>query len=165
MARACRIPPPIDPGVLCIDGVEISTTGGHYAVVGMGLSPYPLGGEPRDVVEDVRRLGGFGVAAHPDSPKLALRWRDWAAAFDGMEWLNADSEWRDKSTLRLTHTFLEFLWRGPEALASLFGRPDMTLARFDALTRQRRIVTLAGADAHARMGFRNRTDPYRKGRR
>src|SRR5512133_1796541 len=38
-------------GVLCIDGVEIGTSGGHYAAMGMRPSPYPLGGEPRDVVE------------------------------------------------------------------------------------------------------------------
>ncbi len=150
-------------GVLCIDGVEISSSGGHYAAVGMRPSAYPLGGEPRDVVEDVTRLGGFGVAAHPDSPKLALRWRDWAAPFDGVEWLNSDSEWRGKSARTLTHTFLEFLLRGPESLAALFGRPDMTLARFDVLTRQRRVVTLAGADAHARLGFRNSADPYQDG--
>src|SRR5690349_7909511 len=37
-------------GVLTIDGLEISTTGGHYAVIGMPASPYPLAGEPEDVV-------------------------------------------------------------------------------------------------------------------
>src|SRR5437773_1293062 len=55
-------------GVLCLDAVEISTTGGHYIAIDMPASPYPLGGEARDVVEDVKRLGGFGIAAHPDSP-------------------------------------------------------------------------------------------------
>src|SRR2546426_4280648 len=39
----------------------------------------PICGEARDVVEDVRRLGGFGIAAHPDSPKTELRWREWTA--------------------------------------------------------------------------------------
>src|SRR5712671_780210 len=63
-------------GVLCLDGVEVSTTGGHYIALEMPPSPYPLGGEPRDVVEDVKRLGGFGIAAHPDSPKAELRWRE-----------------------------------------------------------------------------------------
>jgi hypothetical protein len=150
-------------GVLCIDGVEISTAGGHYAAVGMRPSPYPLAGEPRDVVEDVARLGGFGVAAHPDSPKPALRWREWSAPFDAIEWLNSDSQWRDKSNGRLVHTLLEYLLRGPESLASLFSRPDVTLARFDALSRQRRVVALAGADAHARIGLRGGGDPYQDG--
>src|SRR3712207_7318586 len=45
---------------------------------------------------DVRRFGGFGFAAHPGSPKADLRWTDWEAPFDGLEWLNADSEWRDE---------------------------------------------------------------------
>src|SRR5438045_8056908 len=70
-------PPMYRSGVLCLDGVEISTTGGHYVAIDIPAAPYPLGGEARDVVEDVRRLGGFGIAAHPDSPKRELRWSDW----------------------------------------------------------------------------------------
>src|SRR5437870_7818393 len=81
-------------GVLCLDAVEISTTGGHYLAVDMPPAPYPLGGEARDVVEDVRRLGGFGISAHPDSAKPDLRWREWTAAFDGIELLNLDTGWR-----------------------------------------------------------------------
>ena len=45
--------------MLIIDGVEISTTRGHYGAVGLTASPYPLGGEAREVAEDVERLGGF----------------------------------------------------------------------------------------------------------
>ena len=87
-------PPAYRSGVLCLDGVEISTNGGHYVALDMPPSPYPLAGEARDVVEDVRRLGGFGIAAHPDSPKPQLRWRDWNAPFDGVEMLNLDTGWR-----------------------------------------------------------------------
>src|SRR5438874_13804427 len=65
-------PPMYRSGVLCLDGVEVSTKGGHYVALDMPASPYPLHGEARDVVEDVRRLGGFGIAAHPDSPKPQL---------------------------------------------------------------------------------------------
>src|SRR5213076_788869 len=85
-------------GVLCLDGVEISTTGGHYVALDMPGSPYPLAGEPRDVVEDVRRFGGFGIAAHPDSPKLELRWREWSAPFDAIEIVNLDTAWRQRMT-------------------------------------------------------------------
>src|SRR5438477_11647431 len=60
-------PPTYRAGVLCLDGVEISTTRGHYVAIGMPPSPYPLGGERRDVVEDVKRLGAFGIAAPADS--------------------------------------------------------------------------------------------------
>src|SRR6186997_1052166 len=81
-------PPAYRSGVLALDGVEISTNGGHYMALDMPPSPYPLGGDARDVVEDVRRLGGLGIAAHPDSPKPELRWRAWTAPFDGMEFLN-----------------------------------------------------------------------------
>src|SRR5579872_4314772 len=87
-------PPAYRSGVLCMDGVEISTVGGHYVALDMGAAPYPLGGEARDVVADVKRLGGFGIAAHPDSPKPELQWRDWAAPFDGVELLNPDTSWR-----------------------------------------------------------------------
>src|SRR5215510_5186908 len=30
----------------------------------------------------------------PDAPKTELRWRDWAAPFDGIELVNPDSSWR-----------------------------------------------------------------------
>ena len=67
-------PPEYIDGVLVLDGVEISTDEGHYVAIDMPRAPYPLGGAADAVVEDVRRLGGFGIAAHPDSPKPALRW-------------------------------------------------------------------------------------------
>jgi len=59
-------------GVLTIDGVELNTTAGHYAAFGLPQSPYPIAGAPDDVIDDVHRLGGFGVAAHPGSPRASL---------------------------------------------------------------------------------------------
>ena len=61
--------PAYHSGVLCIDSTEISTDGGHYVAVDLPKAPYPLGGEVAGVVEDVQRLGGFGVIAHPGSKK------------------------------------------------------------------------------------------------
>lgn len=145
-------PPAYLSGVLCIDGVEISTNGGHYVALGMTPAPYPLGGDPAAVVEDVARLGGFGIAAHPDSPKDSLAWKDWDAPIDGIEWLSADSEWRDESRATLAHTLLSYFVRPGPAIASMFDRPVATLQRWDQLSRYRRIVALAGHDAHGGIG-------------
>ena len=143
-------PPIYHRGVLILDGVEVSTTEGHYLAIGHQGSPYPLGGEARDVVEDIARLGGFGVAAHPFSAKKSLRWKDWTAPIDGIEWLNTDSAWRDEPLHRLALGILHYPFRPSEAIASLFDRPIEALDRWDTMTQGRRVVALAGADAHVR---------------
>ena len=162
-------PPQYRAGVLCLDGVEISTTGGHYIALDMPPSPYPLAGEPRDVVEDVRRLGGFGIAAHPDSPKLELKWREWSAPIDGVELLNPDTAWRGwleqardpvtkwPARRRLAFALVGYLYRPSEVMASLI-QPSRAFYNWEALTRRRRVVALAGVDAHAKLAPRS-ADP------
>jgi len=155
-------PPQYRDGVLCIDAVEISTAAGHYIAIGIPKAPYPLAGEARDVVADVARLGGLGVIAHPDSAKGELRWQEWAAPFDAIEWLNTDSEWRDETTGRLAQAIATYPFRPIETLTALLDRPDTTLRRWDALTQRRPVVGLAGTDAHARVGLQDdASDPYR----
>jgi hypothetical protein len=158
-------PPQYRSGVLTIDAVEISTSGGHYIAIGLPQSPYPLGGDVTGVIEDVARLGGFGIVAHPDSAKTGLQWRDWAAPFDGIEWLNADSEWRDERRERAARALASYPFRPVETLGSFLDRPETTLMRWDALTQRRPVVALAGADAHARVGWRSGddTDGYGRG--
>jgi hypothetical protein len=146
-------PPVYLSGVLILDGVEISTDAGHYVAIDMRAAPYPLGGAGDAVVEDVARLGGFGIAAHPDSPKAALRWTDERAPIDGIEWLNADSEWRGEPRARMVRAGIGYLLRPGPAVVSLFDRP-VTLARWDRMTKTRPVVGLAGADAHGGVGRR-----------
>ena len=141
-------PPQYRSGVLTLDSVEISTSGGHYIAIGLPQTPYPLGGEPDTVVEDVRRLGGFGVVAHPTSPKSGLNWRDPELVVDAVEWLNADSQWRDESTVHLLTTVLRYPFRPTVTLASLLDRPDDALAMWDRASWDRQTVGLAGHDAH-----------------
>jgi hypothetical protein len=153
-------PPSYRAGVLCLDGVEISTAHGHYVAVGLPRMPYPLAGHPRAVIDDVRRFGGLGFVAHPGSPKGDLQWGDWDAAFDGLEWLNADSEWRDEFWGSLGGVLLTYAIRPVETLVGLLDRPDPVLRRWDRVALTRRVPGLAGADAHARLGFRQWSDPY-----
>ena len=156
--RASDLPRYID-GVLVIDGVEVSTWAGHYAAIGAAASPYPLGGEPEAVVEDVRRLGGFGIAAHPGSSKEGLKWRDWDAPFAALEWLNADSEWRDRPR-DLWRALATYPWRPAATVTALLDRPVFELAQWDQTTARRPVVGLAAHDAHARLGLRGVGEPY-----
>jgi hypothetical protein len=153
-------PPTYRHGVLCIDAVEISTHHGHLVALGLPRSPYPLAGEGRDVVEDVRRMGGMSIAAHPTSAKAELQWTDWDVRLDGLEWMNADSEWRDESLLALPRVLLTYPFRRAETLATILDRPDEALRRWDSLTARRPTVALAGSDAHARIALTSVGEPY-----
>ena len=147
-------------GVLCIDAVEINTASGHLVALGLPRVPYSLGGETRDVVEDVRRLGGMAIAGHPTSTRPQLRWTDWSVRLDGIEWANADSEWRDEPFHAFARTLLTYPFRRPETLATLLDRPDEALRRWDGLTQERPTVAVAGADAHARIALTSVGDAY-----
>jgi hypothetical protein len=152
-------PPSYRSGVLTLDAVELNTTGGHYGAIGLAAAPYPLAGTAEAVIEDVRRLGGFGIAAHPGSPRPSLRWTAWDAAFDGLEWINGDSEWRDEPRLPLARALFTYMFRAPESMARLLDRPGDVLERWDALSATRHVVALAGIDAHAWLGYGQNTDP------
>ncbi len=145
-------PPEYLHGVLCVDGVEVSTNQGHYVALGAATAPYRLGGDADAVAEDVARLGGFGIAAHPFSPRPELAWSDWNVPLDGIEWLNADSEWRDERKPALASALLGYLSRPGGALASLLDRPDAALAKLDELAGKRHVVAVAGHDAHGGFG-------------
>ena len=148
-------------GVLCIDAVEVSTSEGHVVALGLtARAPYRLGGEARAVIEDVARLGGVSFAAHPDSSKPSLRWDDWEAPFDGVEWLNGDSEWRDEPPLSLARALLTYPLRQAETMAALFDNTGEVLRRWDEMTLRRRVVALAAADAHASLGLTEGTNAY-----
>jgi hypothetical protein len=163
-------PPQYRSGVLCLDGVEISTNGGHYLAIDMPASPYPLAGEARDVVEDVRRLGGFGIAAHPDSPKPQLRWTEWRAPMDGVELLNPDTGWRVwvqqasggdapwPARRRLLAALLDYPFRPAPVITSLLRRSSDTVNRWTDLASRRRVVAIGGVDAHAKIAPRS-ADP------
>jgi hypothetical protein len=155
-------PPMYRSGVLCIDAVEVSTTGGHLLAIGMPMAPYPLGGSARAVVEDVHRLGGLAIAAHPDSPREDLRWRDWTLPVDGVEILNLDTSWRRAvyrpgwRSLRLfAQSLVAYPLRSEEAIASLLSVSPESVEGYLAAGRDKRVTLLGGTDAHARVGWRS----------
>ena len=116
-------PPRYLSGVLCIEAVEVNTSGGHLVALGARPSAYPLAGTPAAVVEDVHRLGGMAIAAHPASPRPSLRWHDWSVPLDGLEWLNADSEWRDQLVGSIGRLLFTYALRPVATLASTLDPP------------------------------------------
>jgi len=152
-------------GVLMVDAVEISTRDGHYVAIGLPQAPYALGGAAADVVEDVRRLGGIGFAAHPDSPKNELRWADWTAPIDGFELINPDTSWRVHAFAggagarwQLLRSLLAYPARPAEAIAQLLTASSALRERWMAIAPERPLVAVAGADAHAKLALRD-TEP------
>ncbi len=149
-------------GVLCVDAVEISTSGGHVVALGLPETPYPYAGETREVLEDVHRLGGFGIAAHPDSPKSDLLWRDWGLPVDGIELINLDTAWRKhlpdagwRPTVHLLAALGTYLVRPAETIASLLGDDGSLLTEWHDFAKRRRASIFAGVDAHARLELRD----------
>jgi len=166
-----RVPdgPAYRSGVLVIDAVEINTESGHVVALGLsGATPYALAGQAADVIDDIHRLGGYAVLAHPDSPKDSLRWRGGGNAanvvFDGIEWINADSEWRDERGSHLIATAVRAVFRAPESIATLFSTPERTFARWDQAARLRGapVFGLAALDAHANIPWRESDEPRRQ---
>jgi hypothetical protein len=83
-----------------------------------------------------------------------LAWTDWSLPIDALEWLNTDSEWRDESRWAIARAFASYPLRPPAAVASLLDRPEPILEHWDALATRRRVIGLAGVDAHGGIGSR-----------
>jgi hypothetical protein len=139
-------------GVLMIDAVELSTSGGHIVALDLPRAAYPLRGEPADVLEDLARLGAMAIVSHPTSLKEDLRWHDAGRPFDGIEWLNFDSEWRDNRALTLLRVLLTYWFRPAESLGEILDRPTEAIEVWDRAAAASSVVGLAGSDAHAKIG-------------
>ena len=155
--------PRVVDGVLLIDAVEISTDDGHYVALDLPTAPYPLAGDGRAVAEDVRRLGGMGLLAHPDSQRPALAWHDPSVSADGFEWINGDSTWRTASTAHLLTRLLTYPLNRPGTLTALASYPAALFAERDQPSRAPQLA-LAAVDAHARIGWQRSADPIEGGR-
>lgn len=161
-------PPSYNGGVLVIDGVEISTDAGHLLALGLPQAPYPLAGEARDVIEDIHRLGGQAIAAHPDSPKADLAWEDWEVPLDGAELVNLDTMWRVRASgdwrqrFSLLRALSTYPLRPAPTMAALTVSNAALLERWSAVSARRPLRMYGGADAHARLDLQQRTNGERR---
>ena len=128
-------------------------------------SPYPLAGEGRAVVDDVRRLGGVGILAHPDSPRAALAWHDRVSRCRRIRvgqrrYDVAHGEHVAGAVGRLftvSASTAPAHWRPSPAI------PHALFVERDQPTRAPQLA-LAAVDAHARIGWQRGADPLDGGR-
>lgn len=138
-------------GVLLIVGEEISPRDGHLLAFGLEREIVDHGRGEVELCNEVRRAGGFGLAAHPFSEGSRMSRRigrphPWRAlehdACVGVELWSMATDTAES-------------WRTPREAAVALRRPDRLdgpperhLTQWDALCRRRRTVAVGGLDAH-----------------
>ncbi len=141
-------------GVLVIVGQEISPRFNHYLAFGScGTVDIPddtEGVAPQSYIDRVHEAGGIGFIAHPDhrgAPVFHVKhypWTDWdVSGFTGIGIWDFMTDWQQS----LTGQFLAFASYLMPALF-LRGPERETLARWDALGRERRIPGIGECDNH-----------------
>lgn len=139
--------------VCVIKGEEISPQKiNHYLALGINEHIHPT--TPSKFMEEVKKQGGFGFAAHPDegtnrkNRHVPIRWTDKNMQPDGIEIWNWFSQWgdnlNDKNIFGLIYAYL--------FKNNLVKKPDKeTLNWWDKLNNESReiIPAIGGVDAHA----------------
>ena len=136
-------------GVLTLIGYETSDNLDHNHYLIFETERVTPGLTTPEYVESARLAGGLGIIAHPIEKRDALPdfppypWTHWELnGFDGIEMWNQLSEWTEGLTRsnRLNH-FLH-------PLKTLKAPPAELLEKWDELALKRKILGIAGVDAH-----------------
>ena len=144
-------------GVLCLDGVEISTTA---ATTSRSTCRRRRIRSAASRATSSRTCGGSAGSA---SPRIRIRRRTSCAGASGTRRSTASS-WstpiragarasRRTAGGRWSTAFGTYPFRPSETIGQLFGESTAAPARWESLTRRRRVVALGGTDAHAKLAF------------
>lgn len=137
--------------LMVIIGCEINDAQNrnHYLILDNN-NELPKHDNPLEYVHQITILGGKGVVAHPDEDggfveELgAYPWTEWRThEFQGMELWNQMTEWKEGLTRWNKY------WRLVHPRRYLRGPKPSTLARWDYLLQQRKVIGIGGPDAHA----------------
>jgi len=143
----------VHAGVLFINGNELTTRNEDRLLIMPGdeTASGAAGSSTKDVLSRERNKGALAFVAYPQE------FRSWDASdYDGVEVYNLYTNARQINPLVM---FFDGLWsyRGyPDLLfATFYAKPAESLQRWDEAltTRRKRIVAIAGNDAHANLGI------------
>ncbi|MBI4596750.1 MAG: histidinol-phosphatase [Candidatus Tectomicrobia bacterium] len=137
---------------LVLIGCEINDRKNHYLAYGIN-QPVPGNDDnPQEVIDEVNRQGGFGFLAHPfekGSPLSdqgwAYKWENWEVrGYTGICIWNYTAHWKGKA-----QNIPKGLYYYYNRKAAFTGGPDsQTLATWDRECLKRKVVAIAGSDAH-----------------
>lgn len=144
---------PVQPGdPLVISGSEVSTEAGHVLAIGVRSPSFRFSGTLREVLEDVRHLGGCAFVAHPTSPRGETRFsREDAPGDWGVEVVNGDTAWREAPSLALSLAATTYPINSTFALARTLGTFEKERALWDRVLERRFAPAVGGVDAHGRI--------------
>ena len=142
--------------VLLLIGVELSLEAGHYLAFDV---PYDLEWRRSDVqgsIDNVNASGGFGMLSHPIS---RWPWKDWSVdRYTGMELTNLNSLVAKEGKARPGGLLFDFLRdcfldssRAMRRVMSVAS--DGSLEKWAEMLRDKRVVGIGGADAHASLNL------------
>jgi hypothetical protein len=140
-------------GVLVAIGYEINDEAdqNHYLTFNLEQE-LAASLKPLEYVEEVNKQGGFGIIAHPDEKRSAMKkyppypWKVWESNhYNGIEIWNQMSEWLEG----LTH--INKYWRVFNPRRSILAPMAETLEKWDSVNRERKVVGIGGVDAHGHL--------------
>ncbi len=139
-------------GPVVILGSEVSTESGHVLAIGIQPPTFKFSGTLREVLDDIRHLGGCAFAAHPTSPRGETRFtRENEPGGWGVEIVNGDSGWREASPFRLALAAWTYPANAGFALRSTLGDFATERALLDRILARRFAPIIGGTDAHGRI--------------
>ena len=100
------------PDLLIIDGEEITTRNGHYTALGLPAGTWidwryrSVDGHLTKFVDEIHRVGGLAVAAHPQATCVSCGWRFGFAGLDAIEVWNGPWTLDDESVIAMWDALL-----------------------------------------------------------
>jgi len=146
-------------GILVLVGSEIGTRSHHYLAFNITHQVNDESYSPQEVIDAVNSQGGFGFLAHPFEKgmhflqnSVSYTWRDWSVkGFTGICIWNFSSRWKE-NVRSFWHGIFHLIFK----TYTLKGPSKKTVATWDRLCSEERVVAIGGSDAHAssiKIGF------------
>jgi len=136
-------------GVLFVNGNEVATTDGDRLLLIPGLASANENHTTKEFIDQQHANHGLAFAAYPTE---SGNWQ--SNSVDGVEVYNLFTNTKQMNRLV---TFFDGLWSyrsyADLMFANFFARPNDNLQRWDSASSNRKLIAIAGNDAHSNVGI------------